>query len=210
MTTNQISPETSPFSTVEWTVGRENFLASRIFGREAPLEIEIGFGKGRFLLKNAVNRPGTDFVGIERAGKYFRIARDRATKRRLTNLKLVRTDARLFVEELLPDRSVDRVHVYFPDPWPKRRQHKRRLLDPPFLRILATKLRDGGEVHLATDHAEYFRAILLSFETEPGFAAAETPSADPEGLTNYEVKYRTEGRPIYRALWTLRSESSRD
>lgn len=197
------SPATPPASPVEWRLGEAPFLAVEVFGRIAPLELEVGFGKGRFLLRQAQARPDTDFVGVERAAKYFRLARTRGEKRGLTNLRLVRGDARVFVEDRLPDGSLHRAHVYFPDPWPKKRQHKRRLLDPPFFHALARKLRPGGELHLATDHADYFREIVLSVETEPRFVATDPLPEDPEGLTNYEVKYRAEGRPIHRARWIV-------
>lgn len=192
-----------PPSPVEWRLAESPFLPVEVFGRSSPLELEVGFGKGRFLLRQAQARPDTDFVGVERAAKYFRLARTRAEKRKLTNLRLVRGDARVLVEDRLPDGCLDRAHVYFPDPWPKKRQHKRRLLDPPFFHALARRLRPGGELHLATDHADYFREIVLSVETERRFVAADPLPEDPEGLTNYEVKYRAEGRPIHRARWIV-------
>ncbi len=189
---------------VDWPMRNPGrFVPIEIFGRTSPLELEIGFGKGRFLLRSAIENPERDFIGIEVAAKYFRLARQRALKRNLTNIRLICGDAKRFVEEVLPDRSLDRVHVYFPDPWPKRRQHKRRLLDPLFVHALAKKLRTGGEVRLATDHADYYAEIVLSFGTEPLFVESPRQVEPAEGLTNYEVKYRLEGRAIYRSVWAL-------
>jgi tRNA (guanine-N7-)-methyltransferase len=195
-------PETDRLD-VEWRIATEPFVPERVFGRTGPLELEIGFGKGRFLLRSAAAHPEIDFVGIEVATEYFRLALGRAEKRGLPNLRLVWGDARQFVEELLPDRSLDRVHVYFPDPWPKRRHQKRRILDPVFAHTLARRLRPGGELRVVTDHEDYFRQILLSLGAEPRFLPCAAPEEETEGLTNYEVKYRAEGRPIYRSRWLL-------
>lgn len=170
-----------------------------------PIELEIGVGKGRFLLASAAARPEAGFVGIEYAAWYHRLVVHRAARRGLGNLRLLAGDARELVERHLVDRAVDVVHVYFPDPWPKRRQRKRRLLSPPFVRVLARKLRGpGAEVRFVTDHLDYFEDASLAFATEPRFVAVE-PETELEdgGITSYEIKYRREGRPIHRGRWRL-------
>ena len=194
---------------IEWIAAPpRRFVPLDEFGRAGRLELEIGFGKGRFLLKSAAERPDVDFVGIEYASKYFRMALDRARRRGLSNVRVVRTDARVFVEETLPNASLDAVHVYFPDPWPKRKQQKRRLLDPLFVAILLRKMKPGAELFVATDHEGYYGQMLASVATEPGFREGARFEEEPEGRTNYEIKYRLEGRPIYRARWVAAPGSS--
>jgi tRNA (guanine-N7-)-methyltransferase len=115
-----------------------------VFGNRQPVEIEIGIGKGRYLIAAAQAQPQTNFVGVEWASKYLRIALDRGQKRRLSNLRLVRADAREFVEFFVPAASARAFHLYFPDPWPKKRHHKRRLFNASFLNEVARALEPGG------------------------------------------------------------------
>jgi tRNA (guanine-N7-)-methyltransferase len=185
---------------------------ARLFPRPGGLEIEIGCGKGRFLIRSAMVRPDTDFLGIERAGRFFRVALDRANRRRLPNVKLVRADALFLFHQALPPGCARAVHVLFPDPWPKKRHHKRRLFGPRFLEGAGRVLLPGGVLNVATDHEEYFsfleEAVRESgiftraerFELENRVAAGET------GLTNYEVKYRLEWRVIRQATWISQVE----
>lgn len=169
------------------------------FGRDAPLEVEIGTGKARFLMDAARANPSHDFLGIERALAYYRISRDRIERCGLANARAVRANGRLFAEALSPG-SVRAFHVYFPDPWPKKRQRKRRLLDGHTLEILADRLEPGGLLRIATDHAGYGSTLgplidsVAALERLPWNALPEPPP------THYELKYRDEGRPIWRFL----------
>jgi len=175
-----------------------------IFGRRAPLEVEVGIGKGRFLLAEAERRPGTDFLGLEWSLKHLRLARDRAVKRGLLNLRLHRADARHVLADLLRDASVDRVHVYCPDPWPKKRHHKRRLFDAETTRHLERILVPGGYLHVSTDFTDYFEAIVAAVGAHTRLVPAqdpEFPDAPAAGNTNYEAKYLAAGRRIHRATW---------
>jgi tRNA (guanine-N7-)-methyltransferase len=175
-----------------------------LFGRNAPVEVEIGTGKGRFLLAQAAARPGVDFLGIEWSLKYLRVTKERAARGDLRNVRLFRADARHVLQALVPDRSVDRVHVYCPDPWPKKRHHKRRLFSPATLGHIARVLVPGGYLDLSTDVREYFdeirglaREIASLRETEdPLF-----PAAGEAGRTSYEAKYLGAGRIIHRASY---------
>lgn len=173
----------------------------------AGFEIEIGCGKGGFLLHQARAHPNVLFLGIEWASKYYRFTADRMARWQITNVRVMRTDARLLVERSLPHGSVNALHVYHPDPWPKKRHHKRRLFQPPFVDAVARVLVTGGRLLVQTDHEEYFRwietvvggqaALLRTFgEDERAQGAIEAAPA-----TNFEVKYRREGRAIYRASW---------
>ncbi|MEO1237301.1 MAG: tRNA (guanosine(46)-N7)-methyltransferase TrmB, partial [Planctomycetota bacterium] len=125
-------------------------------GGAGGVDLEIGSGKGTFLVQQAVLEPGVDFLGIEWAKAYWRHAADRARRHGLANVRLLWADATVFVRNYVGDGALRRVHIYFPDPWPKKRHHKRRTVQAPFLLELHRVLRPGGEVRLATDHAEYF------------------------------------------------------
>ncbi|MFQ5877791.1 MAG: tRNA (guanosine(46)-N7)-methyltransferase TrmB, partial [Acidobacteriota bacterium] len=130
-----------------------------MFGRAAPVEIEVGIGKGRFLLWQARIRPEVNFLGLEWSRKHLRIAKQRAERQGLTNLRLYRADARHVLADLVPDASVRRLHVYCPDPWPKKRHHKRRFFSPRTAPHLERVLEPGGHLHLSTDVGPYFALI---------------------------------------------------
>ncbi|MHC4645787.1 MAG: tRNA (guanosine(46)-N7)-methyltransferase TrmB [Planctomycetota bacterium] len=175
----------------------------RLFGRIAPVQVEIGTGKAGFLLNQARLQPMTDFVGIEWANKYYRYSVDRIGRWGLTNVRLVRTDAAHFVANLVPVDSVDCFHIYFPDPWPKKRHHKRRFFCDGNLEHLIRCLKTHGSIRIATDHAEYFDVIGRLIETKKDrLERAEflpTAGADLGQWvgTNFERKYLKEKRPIY-------------
>lgn len=172
-----------------------------VFGNRQPVEIEIGIGKGRYIIAAAQAQPQTNFVGIEWASKYLRIALDRSQKRRLTNLRLVLTDAREFVEFFVPAASVRAFHLYFPDPWPKKRHHKRRLFNAAFLGEVARTLEPGGQLWLATDHEDYFAAMQEVLTADLRFREVETDWGEVK--TNYEEKYLRAGKPIHRRVVVL-------
>ncbi|MBI2504945.1 MAG: tRNA (guanosine(46)-N7)-methyltransferase TrmB [Candidatus Latescibacteria bacterium] len=177
-----------------------------VFGDCQPVEIEIGIGKGRFIIAAAQAQPQVNFVGIEWAAKYLRIALERSQKRRLHNVRLVRADAREFVEFFVPAASVSAFHLYFPDPWPKKRHHKRRLFNAPFLDEVARTLVPEGRLWLATDHEDYFAAMQEVLAADLRFREVE---ADWAGVkTNYEEKYLKAGKPIYRRVMA-KAESGR-
>jgi len=187
----------------ELLFAERTFDAGRLFGRAAPLEIEIGTGKARFLVAAARANPAHDFLGLERSLSYYRICRQRVARAGLANARVLRADGRLFLESL-PPASVRAFHVYFPDPWPKKKQRKRRFLDAVALELLASRLEPGGTLRIATDHPSYGRAIrshLESVETLERFSWEAQPPPPP---TNYEVKYAAQGRPIWRFLCVKR------
>jgi tRNA (guanine-N7-)-methyltransferase len=168
------------------------------FGRRAPLEVEIGSGKARFLIASARERPARDFLGVERSLSYYRICRERVERSELTNARIVRADGRLFVETALASESVAAFHIYFPDPWPKKKQKKRRLLDGIFLELLASRLERGGTLRVATDHPDYGRSLGPLLETVPALERLEWTDLPAPPPTHYELKYARQGRPIWR------------
>jgi tRNA (guanine-N7-)-methyltransferase len=181
--------------------GKADFV--RIFGRSGAVHIELGSGKGTFLLNQAKTEPGNNFLGIEWARKYYRYAVDRIGRWGLTNVRIIRTDVVSFIAEFVPDESVDCFHIYFPDPWPKKRHYKRRFLCAANLEQLIRCLKTGGQLRIATDHAEYFEQIqtVVTARSDklekidfPAAAGAET--GEWVG-TNFERKYLKDQRPIY-------------
>ena len=168
----------------------------RLFGNSNPVILEIGSGKGRFLISSATERPDRNFIGIEKSLHYHRVIRDRVAKRSLTNVRLINHDAFLVMRDMLPDQSISEVHIYFPDPWPRKKEQKRRIIRAEALREIGRILVPGGSAIYVTDHAEYYEAaapaIAALFESE-----ARQPGPDDPPRTNYEAKYRAEGRPIY-------------
>jgi tRNA (guanine-N7-)-methyltransferase len=169
-----------------------------IFGRSAPVDVEIGSGKGRFLLELAAMRPERDILAVERAGKYHRLCCERAAKRGIANVRLLRTSAEDLLFRLLPPESVENFYILFPDPWPKKRHHKRRLIKADVVAALHRALVPGGRLLVKTDHPGYAEVISEVLAGAAGFAALD-PSAAFDGLplTGFEHKYRVEGRPIH-------------
>jgi tRNA (guanine-N7-)-methyltransferase len=175
---------------------------AQIFGRPGPVHIEIGTGKAAFLLNEARAHLEVNFLGIERASKYYRYAVDRIGRWGLTNVRIIRTDAATFLANSIPDNSVDCFHIYFPDPWPKRRHNKRRFLCPANLEHILRTLKTGGQLKIATDHIDYFQQIRELMAAEKRLEEVEfLPAAGAdkgEWLgTNFERKYIKEQRPIY-------------
>ena len=176
-----------------------------IFGRKGPVHIEIGSGKGTFLLAQARAETETNFLGIEWANKYCRFAVDRIGRWGLGNVRIIRTDGAQFLIDHVPDGSVSCFHIYFPDPWPKKRHHKRRLIKAVNVEQFIRCLRAGGVINIATDHAGYFEQISEVIAREVAAGRLEptefirTAGAD-EGEsagTNFERKYINAARKIY-------------
>src|SRR5262245_3072643 len=130
-----------------------------VFGADGPIEIEIGIGKGRFLLAAAAARPEVLHLGIEWANRYLVIAEERAARRGLENVRFVRVDAKELLERSVPPSSVTAYYVFYPDPWPKKRHHKRRLIQAASVEHFVRTLVPDGRLHVATDHAEYWSQI---------------------------------------------------
>jgi tRNA (guanine-N7-)-methyltransferase len=184
---------------------------AELFGNNHPVELEIGMGKGTFLTEQAKARPDTNFIGIEWARWFWRYASDRLRRHNCMNARTVRAEASFFLTEFVPAESISVMHIYFPDPWPKARHHKRRLIQPKFMPIVERVLTPGGRLQVVTDHKEYFEQIEPTVKgsnlvvvdyNRPGSAG------DGEFVgTNFERKYRREGRPFY-AIAARKPESA--
>ena len=172
------------------------------------LEVEIGSGKGGLLLARARANPTVRLLGIEWASKYYRSCADRMARWGLRNVRVMRTDAKHFFLHHLAGACVSVLHVYHPDPWPKARHHKRRLIDAAFVSAVERVLQPGGRWFIQTDHAEYFEIIKESVAAAdrlveiPWDDSLVADNPDWEG-TNFEVKYVREGRAIYRVACAL-------
>ena len=172
-----------------------------LFGNDRPLELEVGSGKGTFLLAESEARPEVNFLGLEYARRYWIFSADRLRRGERENARVVLAEAAAFLREFLAEESLSAVHVYFPDPWPKTRHHRRRLLSAPFLRLLATRMKPGARLSIATDHREYFDKIVAAVR-EAGLREVDfrraSAALDAESVgSNFERKYRREGRIIY-------------
>lgn len=181
---------------------------AEFFGNDRPVEVEIGPGKGLFLANAATRRPGHNFLGIEVARKYARRGAERAAKHGLGNIRVIAGDGRRFLHEFVPERSLAAVHVYFPDPWWKKRHKKRRVFTTEFVSDVARALIPGGGFWFATDVEEYFEVMLAVMAEHAEFTPQPSPlpnepEHDLDYLTNFERKYRMEGRPIHRAHYRL-------
>lgn len=172
-----------------------------------PWEVEIGFGKGRYLLRRCQESPERRFLGIEIAGEYCDLFVERARKRRLTNWVALRGEALSLLGAVLPRGFAEAVHVYFPDPWPKSRHQKRRLFEPETVDLVLGLLRPGAKLSFATDFLDYGELVAGLLAGYPGLATVRL-AAWPEGpRTNYEAKYEAAGRPILRLESTLGGEA---
>lgn len=162
---------------------------AQVFGRQAPQIVEIGFGMGQATAQIAQARPDDDFVGIEvhapGVGSLCKLIDEGG----ITNLRIVQHDAVEVLRDMIPEASLAGVHIYFPDPWPKKRHHKRRLVQGPFVKLIASRLAPGGYLHCATDWEEYAQQMLEVLSAEPQLAnTAEgfAPKPDYRPLTKFE------------------------
>lgn len=180
-----------------------------VFGRPAPLVVELGFGNGQSLAEMAAARPGCNFVGIEVFGKGIVKLVRRLEREGIGNVRVIQGDALAALGKLFAPGVIDELHVNFPDPWPKRRHHKRRMVAPPFVELVFRQVRPGGVVHLATDFTCYAFQMRTVFEAHPGFANGAGPHRFRYHVpgrirTKYERKFAAQGATI-RYLTYLRA-----
>jgi tRNA (guanine-N7-)-methyltransferase len=176
-----------------------------IFGNDGPVELEVGSGKGLFLASAATRSPGHNFLGVEIARKYARRAAERVARKGLANVRVVVGDAKRLLHQNVPSESLRAVHVYFPDPWWKKRHKKRRVFNETLLADIERTLQPGGDLCIVSDVEEYFGVMTKLVATRPRFVPQpppepNTPEHDLDYLTNFERKFRLEGKPIYRLL----------
>ena len=164
----------------------------KIFGRKAPLHVDLGCGDGSFLCALAHRMPDKNFLGIERLLNRARTSARKAAA--LDNARLLRMESSYAVRYLLPAESVERFYVLFPDPWPKRRHHRRRIVTPDFLCAIHAALQKDGSICIATDDVAYFGKIKKVAESDPGFAIGEADLDLPQ--SKFGRIFRESGAPI--------------
>ena len=172
------------------------------FGRQAPVVLEIGFGMGETTAAIAAAQPETNFLGIEVHGPGVGALLARVQAQSLRNLRMIRHDAVEVVTHMLAPASLAGVHVFFPDPWPKKRHHKRRLLQPGFVHLLAQRLGTGGYLHVATDWEDYAQAILATLSAEPLLGNTAREFA-PRPATRPLTKFEARGTRLGHGTWDL-------
>jgi tRNA (guanine-N7-)-methyltransferase len=165
----------------------------KIFGRKAPLRVDLGCGDGSFLCALAQRMPRQNFLGIERLSRRVRSAARKAAS--LGNVRLLQMESSYAVSHMLPARSVDTFYLLFPDPWPKRRHHRRRIVTADFLNSIHTALGNNGVTYIATDHLDYFRNIKEIAESNRGFAIDDADVDLPQ--SKFGLIFGQKGAAIY-------------
>jgi tRNA (guanine-N7-)-methyltransferase len=173
-----------------------------VFGRIAPTIVEIGFGMGETTAKIACENPENDYFGVEVHSPGVGALLKKIDEHALTNIRIVQHDAVEVVRLMVPPGSLAGIHIYFPDPWPKKRHHKRRLIQPAFAELLASRLRPGGYLHAATDWQEYAEHILATLTATPSLANPHggfvgRPAGRPE------TKFEQRGQRLGHASWDV-------
>jgi tRNA (guanine-N7-)-methyltransferase len=174
---------------------------AELYGNTNPVEMEIGCGKGTFITDQAKKNPNTNYFGIEWANWFWRYTCDRLRRNHCTNARAIRLDAALFLDEHVADGSLSVLHIYFPDPWPKSKHHRRRLINEAFMLKVHRVLKPGAMLNIVTDHAGYWEQIepvVRGSKLRTIEFARPTSAAEGETVgTNFERKYIREGRPFY-------------
>jgi tRNA (guanine-N7-)-methyltransferase len=194
-----LSPETLP----------EGGDPATLFSQPAPVELEVGSGKGLFLATASAARPDVNFLGVEIAAGYARLCAAKLAAAARGNARIVHGDALPLVRDRMRDACLAAVHVYFPDPWWKARHRKRRVLSEPFLRQVARAVAPGGGLHVWTDVEEYFRETLAiaaatGLFDPPVEETTHDPSHDLDYRTHFERRTRLAGEPVWRACFVVR------
>jgi tRNA (guanine-N7-)-methyltransferase len=180
--------------------------ANAVFGRDGPRVLEIGFGMGGSLVEQAQSHPEMDFIGVEVHAPGVGKLLDEADKRGLTNLRVYRADALEVLSRCLPEASLDGVQLFFPDPWPKKKHHKRRLVQPGFVELVRTRLKVGGTLHLATDWQPYAEHMVEVMSAAPGYrntAPATTAPYLARPDFRPSTKFEARGERLGHGVWDL-------
>ena len=181
----------------------ERIDLTELFPKAQPLEVELGCGDASFLLNYAKRHPEHNFIGVERLGGRIRKLDRKGRRAGLVNLRGVRIESSYFLEYLLPLHSAAALHVYFPDPWPKRKHVRHRFINERFPEIAQRALMAGGIVYLRTDHEDYFEQMTNVFAASTAFGLVETPVELSELLTDFEEDFQRQGVQTRRAAYRL-------
>ena len=187
----------------------EGINSGKIFGRKAPLVLEIGSGMGETTAAIAKAHPAADFIAVEVHGPGVGSLLNRIAAEGLSNVRLIRHDAVEVLEQMIPDRALAAIHLFFPDPWPKKRHHKRRLVQPAFAALAARKLAPGGILHAATDWPDYAEHMKSVFTRETLFDPVKSGFA-ARPVTKFESRGRRLGNPIVDLCFRRRESAAAD
>jgi tRNA (guanine-N7-)-methyltransferase len=177
---------------------------SAVFGNTRPIEAEVGFGKGGFLVAVSEAHPETNYIGVEIDRALQLYVATRLAKRALRNVRVARADARMFLQHFVPPSSLQAIHVYFPDPWWKKRHKKRRVFTAEFASLCARALQPGGMLLVATDVEEYFSVMTDLVRATTSFDPLSPEASQATCMTNFERKAREQGREVWRATFRRR------
>ena len=188
----------------------EKLYYEDMFEKQGPVHVEIGIGKGKFIHELAKANPNINFIGIEKFDSVIVRALEKSIKEQLPNLKLIRVDAQA-IPIILKDKSVERVYLNFPDPWPKERHAKRRLTNRSFLKIYENLLTENGEVHLKTDNEflfDYSLEEMIYYNMEIKYMTKDLHNSDFEGniMTEFEEKFAKRGNSIFKLTATFKEK----
>lgn len=172
-----------------------------LFTTDAPIHLELGAGDGSFLLQYASAHPELNFLAVERLLGRLRKIDKKGRKAGLRNMRAMRVEADYLVRYLIPKESLDAVHIYFPDPWPKKKHHKNRLIQPDFVASLHKCLKLGGHLYLRTDNVPYFNHMEEVMSEAKGYTRAETPDELKSVVTDFEVQWTSQGIPTNHSSW---------
>ena len=173
-----------------------------VFGRSAPRILEIGCGMGETTVAIAAAHPGSDYIGIEVHTPGVGSLLKQIDEAGLTNVRVIQHDAVAVLEQMIPPSSLDGLHIFFPDPWPKKRQQKRRLIQSPFIALATSRLKPGAYLHAATDWQEYAEQILAVFGAEPALVNTATGFADKPAYRP-QTKFETRGLKLGHGVWDI-------
>ncbi len=181
----------------------ESLKLAELFPKLQPLEVELGCGDTSFLVEFARRSPGRNFIGVERLlGRIQKLDR-KGRRAGLANLRGVRIESSYFLQFLLPPHSAEALHIYFPDPWPKKKHRRHRLIGENFPALARAALSPGGAVYLRTDDADYFQQMTEVFSASGEFQKIETPAALAEIKTDFERDFNLRGIKTLRAAYQL-------
>jgi tRNA (guanine-N7-)-methyltransferase len=183
----------------------EPLKLAELFPQPRPLEVELGCGDASFLVEYARRNPGTNFIGVERLLGRIQKLDKKGRRTGLVNTRGVRIESAYFLEYLLPPHCATALHIYFPDPWPKKKHRRHRLINPQFPALARRALIDQGTVYLRTDDLDYFGQMNEVFAAAKEFEQVETPAALAGVTTDFERDFNAQGIPTQRAAYRLRS-----
>ncbi len=172
-----------------------------LFGNSHPLEVDLGCGMGRFLRARAKQFPKTNFLGVDRLYARMHKLASHIQAEELENIRLLRVEGAYVMERMLPAHAISTCYIFFPDPWPKKRHHRRRLVNDAFLNDLHGKLMDGGIIHFASDHLPYYEAVKECFAERTDYEPVEPFMPTEEERTDFELIFKDQDKPTGRCSY---------